>query len=68
MSWPLIWLLGLAIPQMREVSEMPYLWRTPHAVDGAALAAALPEFQLTPLEAAFAAGICTAGERFKVFA
>ncbi len=48
LPWPLIRLLGLAWPQMREVAEMAYLWHTPHAIDGAKLAAALPEFQATP--------------------
>ncbi|MEE8173550.1 MAG: NAD-dependent epimerase/dehydratase family protein, partial [Alphaproteobacteria bacterium] len=53
-SWPMIRLLGLALPQMREVAEMSYLWRQPHAIDGAKLAAALPGFQETPFEAAIA--------------
>ncbi|MDP7342544.1 MAG: hypothetical protein QF767_04105 [Alphaproteobacteria bacterium] len=47
-------LLGFAVPQMREVAEMSYLWRRPHAIDGAKLAAALPGFQETPVEAAIA--------------
>ena len=54
LPWPMIRLLGLAMPQMREIAEMAYLWRTPHAIDGAKLADALPEFQATPLEAAIA--------------
>ena len=37
-----------------EVAEMAYLWRTPHAIDGAKLAAALPGFQATPLDEAIA--------------
>jgi len=52
--WPLIHLLGLAMPQMREVAEMSYLWRQPHAIDGAKLRAALPEFKETPFAAAIA--------------
>ena len=54
LSWPMIRLLGLAVPQMREVAEMSYLWRRPHAIDGAKLASALPEFRETPYEAAIA--------------
>ena len=57
LSWPLIRLLGLASPQMREVAEMSYLWRRPHAIDGAKLAAALPGFCETPIEAAIAAAL-----------
>ena len=52
LSWPLIRLLGLAMPQMREVAEMSYLWRQPHAIDGAKLRAVLPEFKETPFAAA----------------
>lgn len=54
LSWSLVRLLGLASPQMREVAEMSYLWRRPHAIDGAKLAAALPGFQGTPVEAGIA--------------
>jgi hypothetical protein len=52
LSWPMIRLLGLAWPQMREVAEISYLWRRPHAIDGAKLAAAAPEFKETPYAAA----------------
>ena len=54
MPWPLIRILGLVMPQMREVAEMSYLWRTPHAIDGGKLAAILPEFEPTPLDVAVA--------------
>jgi nucleoside-diphosphate-sugar epimerase len=54
LSWPMIRLLGLAMPQMREVAEVSYLWRRPHAIDGAKLATALPEFRETPYKAAIA--------------
>lgn len=54
MPWPLIRLLGLINPLMREVAEMSYLWRTPHGIDGAKLAAALPDFRATPLDTAIA--------------
>jgi nucleoside-diphosphate-sugar epimerase len=54
LSWALVRLLGLAMPQMREITEMSYLWRVPHAIDGTKLAAVLPEFQPTPLVDALA--------------
>ena len=54
LPWPMIRLLGLIMPQMREVAEMAYLWHTPHAIDGAKLAAALPDLQATPLDIAIA--------------
>ena len=50
LSWTMIRLLGLAMPEMREIVEMAYLWRVPHAIDGAKLKVALPDFQTTPLE------------------
>ncbi len=52
LPWPMIRMLGLVLPQMREVGEMSYLWRVPHAIDGSKLAAVLPDFQTTPLAAA----------------
>jgi nucleoside-diphosphate-sugar epimerase len=32
LSWPLVGLAGLAVPTLRAVHEMRYLWRTPHAL------------------------------------
>ena len=52
LPWWLFRLGGLVVPMLREVSEMSYLWRVPHALDGAALqrvAGALPG---TPIDAA----------------
>jgi len=57
MPWPLIKVLGLVMPQMREVVEMRYLWSTPHALDGGKLAKALPDFIPTPLSLALAEAI-----------
>ncbi len=59
MPWPLIGLLGLVNAQMREVAEMAYLWRVPHAIDGARLAGILPEFKPTPLQEALAAALAS---------
>lgn len=52
MPWAMLRVVGLFNPDVREVLEMRYLWRTPHAIDGAKLAAALPEFRATPFEVA----------------
>lgn len=52
--WPLMRVIGLFSPLVREVIEMRYLWDTPHRVDGSALAAALPDFTPTPLSVAMA--------------
>ena len=62
MPWTLIGLLGLVNAQMREVAEMAYLWRVPHAIDGARLAEILPEFQATPLPEALAAALASLGQ------
>lgn len=50
--WPLMRIIGLFVPLVREVIEMRYLWNTPHRIDGGALAQILPDFVPTPLSAA----------------
>lgn len=57
LSWPLLRVLGLVWPMMREVAEMRYLWQVPHAIDGARLAATLPDFRPTPVAAALAEAV-----------
>lgn len=52
--WPLMRVLGLFSPQIREVLEMRYLWNVPHRIDGGKLAAALPDFRPTPVKEAIA--------------
>ncbi len=54
LPWPLVRILGLVVPQLREVAEMSYLWRVPHAIDGGKLARTLPDFRPTPLATALA--------------
>ncbi len=49
LPWPMIRLLGLVLPQMREISEMSYLWRVPHQLDDTKLLRLLPAFEPTPL-------------------
>lgn len=57
LPWPLLRLAGLVSPVLRETVEMAYLWRTPHAIDGTRLAAALPGFRPTPVDRAIAAAL-----------
>lgn len=52
--WPLIRVLGLVSPMLREVAEMRYLWQVPHQIDGAKLLTVLPDFKATPLSVAMA--------------
>ncbi|UWR21587.1 NAD-dependent epimerase/dehydratase family protein [Sulfitobacter sp. S190] len=50
--WPLIRVMGIASPLMREVAEMRYLWDVPHRLADSKLRAFLPRFTATPLGAA----------------
>jgi nucleoside-diphosphate-sugar epimerase len=52
MPWTLMRLGALVVPMLREVVEMEYLWRVPHALDGSALARAAPGLAHTPLDEA----------------
>ncbi len=47
--WSLLRLGSLFAPMLREISEMSYLWRVPHALDGAALEQAIGPVNVTPL-------------------
>ncbi|MEL6619407.1 MAG: NAD(P)H-binding protein [Pseudomonadota bacterium] len=52
MPWPLVRAMGLFSPLMREVTEMRYLWRVPHRVDGSKLSRTLPDLiQTAPADA-----------------
>ena len=46
--WPLLRVIGLFSPLIREVIEMRYLWETPHRLNGSALARVLPDFRRQP--------------------
>jgi nucleoside-diphosphate-sugar epimerase len=48
--WPLLRLGGLFVPMLREISEMSYLWRVPHELDGHALEQAIGPVTVTPLD------------------
>lgn len=49
MPWPAIRALGLVQPMLREIARMSYLWRVPHALDGAALQRHVGALPATPL-------------------
>jgi nucleoside-diphosphate-sugar epimerase len=61
MPWGVIRLGGLVVPMWREIAEMAYLWRVPHALDGAALAAAVGALPATPIDDALRAALLDIG-------
>ncbi|MEM8749685.1 MAG: NAD(P)H-binding protein [Pseudomonadota bacterium] len=61
--WPLMKLLGLFAPTIREVMEMRYLWDVPHAMDGSKLRAALPGFEATPVDVALRDAIAVSPDK-----
>jgi nucleoside-diphosphate-sugar epimerase len=63
MPWRLLKLAGFVVPVFRELSEISYLWSTPHAVDGAALASVIGDIPHTPLDQAVAASLAALGVR-----
>ena len=52
LPWPLIRLGGVVVPMWRELAEMAYLWRVPHALDGAAMQRVLGPLPHTDLDTA----------------
>lgn len=52
--WTLLRAAGLFMPMMRELAAMSYLWRVPHSLDGAKLAALVPDLPATPFDMAMA--------------
>jgi nucleoside-diphosphate-sugar epimerase len=63
MPWTMLRLLGLAVPVFRELSEVSYLWSTPHAIDGTRLSAVIGDIPLTPLDRAVAWALLRLGIR-----
>ena len=61
MPWSVIRLLAFFNPMMREVYEMRYLWRLPHAIDPAAFSEMLPDFHATPAADAIRASLTGCG-------
>lgn len=49
MPWPLLRVGGLLVPLWRELVEMEYLWRVPHALDGSDLQRQIGKVPATPL-------------------
>ena len=61
LPWGVIRLGGLLVPMWRELAEMEYLWRVPHALDGAALARAVAPLASTPPAEALRAALLALG-------
>lgn len=54
MPWGVIRLMGAFVPNLKAVAEMSYLWRVPHALDGARLATRVGELTAIPPRQALA--------------
>jgi len=52
--WGVIRLMGVFVPNLKAAAEMSYLWRVPHALSGARLAARVGELPATPPHQALA--------------
>jgi nucleoside-diphosphate-sugar epimerase len=57
MPWGAMRVLGWFVPMIREVLEMAYLWRVPHALDGHALQATAGALPATPIDVAMPAAL-----------
>jgi hypothetical protein len=55
--WTLVRIGGLVVPLLREASEMAYLWKRPHRLDGSRLEMLLGGIPYTRPEIAVAAAI-----------
>jgi nucleoside-diphosphate-sugar epimerase len=61
LPWPLLRAGGLLLPMWREIAEMEYLWRVPHALDGGALARCVGPLPATALDDALRATLVAMG-------
>ena len=61
MPWGLIRTIGVVYPLWRELARMSYLWRVPHALDGAALRDAVGELPVTPVPVALREALLALG-------
>ncbi len=52
LPWPLLQIAGLAMPMLREISEMRYLWSAPHRLSSERLEKLVGSVPVTPLERA----------------
>ena len=66
MPWRMLKVLGIAVPVFRELSEISYLWSTPHAIDGTAIRAVIGDPPHTPLDQAVAASLAALGVKRRV--
>jgi nucleoside-diphosphate-sugar epimerase len=57
MSWWMLKTFGQLLAMGRELSELEYLWRVPHRIDGEKLKAAIGDVPHTPLKDAVAASL-----------
>lgn len=61
LAWPLLRLMGLAVPTLAAISEMRYLWRTPHRLANARLVALIGPEPHTPFAQALRAALAERG-------
>lgn len=61
MAWWPLRLGGVAVPMLRELSRMAYLWQVPHAIDGSRLEARIGPMASTPVELALQAALAGLG-------
>jgi len=59
--WGLLRAAGLFVPMLRELARMSYLWRVPHALDGAALRRVVGPLPTTPPREAMRAALTELG-------
>lgn len=61
LPWGVMRAGALFVPMWRELVEMAYLWRVPHALDGTALARLVGPLPHTPVDAALTATLAALG-------
>lgn len=66
MPWRLLKVTGIVVPAFRELTDIAYLWSTPHAIDGARLAQVIGDIPRTPLDQAIAASLAALGLKRRV--
>jgi len=66
MPWRLLKVMGIVVPAFRELTDIAYLWSTPHAIDGARLAQVIGDIPRTPLDQAIAASLAALGLKRRV--
>ncbi|MCB1459296.1 MAG: NmrA family NAD(P)-binding protein [Nitratireductor sp.] len=59
--WRIVRIAGLVAPMMREISQMSYLWRAPHALSGEKLASLAGPSVTTPLDIAVRTALSSLG-------